>query len=105
MVKRAALARALALDADLVFLDEPTSGLDPISAEKFDKLILKLKKTLGLTVVMITHDLGSLSICDHIGVIVDKKMITGTLAEVQKNPHPWIREYFSGNRSQAMLGL
>lgn len=105
MIKRAALARALALDADLVFLDEPTSGLDPISAEKFDKLILKLKKNLGLTVVMITHDLGSLSICDHIGVIVDQKMVRGTLAEVQKNPHPWIREYFSGNRSQAMLGV
>ncbi len=104
MVKRAAFARALALDADLVFLDEPTSGLDPISAEKFDQLILKLKKNLGLTVVMITHDLGSLSICDHIGVIIDKQMITGTLSEVRKNPHPWIQEYFAGARSQAMLG-
>lgn len=104
MIKRAALARALALDADLVFLDEPTSGLDPISAEKFDHLILKLKKNLGLTVVMITHDLGSLAICDKIGVIVDQKMITGTLAQVRKNPHPWIREYFAGERSQAMLG-
>lgn len=104
MIKRAAFARALALDADLISLDEPTSGLDPISAEKFDQLILKLKKNLGLTVVMITHDLGSLSICDHIGVIIDKKMITGTLDEVRKNPHPWIQEYFAGARSQAMLG-
>ena len=103
MIKRAAFARALALDADLIFLDEPTSGLDPISAEKFDKLILKLKNNLCLTIVMITHDLWSLAICDHIGVIVDQKMVTGTLAEVRKNPHPWIREYFSGNRSQGML--
>ncbi len=103
MVKRAALARALALDADLVFLDEPTSGLDPISAEKFDQLIVKLKKNLGLTVVMITHDLGSLAICDKVGVIVDKKMIEGPLAKVRKNPHPWIQEYFSGNRSKGML--
>ena len=103
MIKRAALARALALDADLVFLDEPTSGLDPISAEKFDQLILKLKKNLGLTVVMITHDLGSLKICDKIGVIVDKKMVIGSLDEVKANPHPWIQTYFSGKRSQAML--
>lgn len=103
MVKRTALARALALDADLVFLDEPTSGLDPISAEKFDQLILKLQKNLGLTVVMITHDLGSLAICDRIGVIVDHQMITGPLDEVKKNPHPWIEEYFAGTRSQALL--
>lgn len=103
MIKRAALARALALDADLVFLDEPTSGLDPISAEKFDQLILKLKKNLGLTVVMITHDLGSLQICDKIGVIVDKQMKIGTLEEIQANPHPWIQDYFTGKRSQAML--
>ena len=102
MIKRVALARALALDANLVFLDEPTSGLDPISAEAFDQLILKLKKRLGLTVIMITHDLGSLSICDHIGIILDKKMTTGTLEEVQSNPHPWVQEYFSGSRSQAL---
>lgn len=102
MIKRVALARALALDADLIFLDEPTSGLDPISAEAFDQLILKLKENLGLTVVMITHDLGSLSICDRLGVILDGKMITGTLAEIQQNPHPWIREYFSGKRSRVM---
>lgn len=105
MIKRVALARALALDADLVFLDEPTSGLDPISAEQFDQLILKLKKNLGLTVVMITHDLGSLAICDKIGVIIDKKMIVGTLEQVRKSPHPWIQEYFSGNRSEGMLGV
>lgn len=103
MIKRAALARALSLDADLVFLDEPTSGLDPISAEQFDQLILKLKKNLGLTVVMITHDLGSLKICDHIGVIVDQKMIIGTLDEIKAHSHPWIHNYFSGKRSQAML--
>jgi phospholipid/cholesterol/gamma-HCH transport system ATP-binding protein len=102
MIKRVALARALALDADLVFLDEPTSGLDPISAETLDQLIQKLKRSLGLTVVMITHDLGSLAICDRVGVILDKKMITGSLAEVQKNPHPWIRQYFSGTRSHAL---
>jgi ABC-type transport system involved in resistance to organic solvents, ATPase component len=102
MIKRVALARTLALDANLVFLDEPTSGLDPIAAEAFDQLILKLKQRLGLTVIMITHDLGSLAICDHIGVILDKKMITGTLEEIQQNPHPWVQEYFSGARSQAL---
>ena len=104
MIKRASLARALALDADLVFLDEPTSGLDPISAEAFDQLILKLKNNLGLSVVMITHDLGSLSICDHIGVILNKKIITGTLQEIRNNPHPWIQQYFSGTRSRAVQG-
>lgn len=104
MVKRVALARALALDASLLFLDEPTSGLDPISTEAFDQLIKILKETLGLTIVMITHDIGSLAICDQIGIIVDKKIVTGPLAEVKRNPHPWIKQYFSGIRSQALLG-
>lgn len=103
MIKRAALARALAFDAELVFLDEPTSGLDPISADAFDKLIKSLQSSLGLTVVMITHDLGSLAMCDRLGVIIDKKMVTGTLAEIRKYPHPWIKEYFEGPRATAIL--
>lgn len=103
MIKRAALARALAFDAELLFLDEPTSGLDPISADAFDTLIKSLQARLGLTVVMITHDLGSLAMCDRLGVIIDKKMVTGTLAEIRKYPHPWIQEYFDGPRAQATL--
>ncbi|MFM1884891.1 MAG: hypothetical protein RL026_48 [Pseudomonadota bacterium] len=101
MVKRAALARALALDPPLLFLDEPTSGLDPISAAAFDELIAYLQRTLALTVVMITHDLDSLfRICDRVGVIVDRRMVVGTLAEVSAHPHPWIQSYFHGERAQ-----
>jgi phospholipid/cholesterol/gamma-HCH transport system ATP-binding protein len=103
MIKRAALARALAFDAELLFLDEPTSGLDPISADAFDKLIKSLQSRLGLTVVMITHDLGSLAMCDRLGVIIDKKMVMGTLAEIRKLPHPWVQEYFEGPRAAAVL--
>jgi phospholipid/cholesterol/gamma-HCH transport system ATP-binding protein len=103
MIKRAALARALAFDAELVFLDEPTSGLDPISADAFDKLLKSLQSSLGLTVVMITHDLGSLAMCDRLGVILDKKMVMGTLDEIRKSPHPWIQEYFEGPRATAVL--
>ncbi len=89
MIKRAALARALALDPKLLFLDEPTSGLDPISAAAFDDLIAYLQRELRLTVVMITHDLDSIfRICNRVGVIVDRKMVTGTLEEIVKNPHP-----------------
>jgi phospholipid/cholesterol/gamma-HCH transport system ATP-binding protein len=101
MIKRAALARALALDPKLLFLDEPTSGLDPISAAAFDDLIAYLQKELRLTVVMITHDLDSIfRTCNRVGVIVDRKMICGTLEEITGNPHPWIRSYFHGERAR-----
>jgi len=102
MTKRAALARALALDPAILFLDEPTSGLDPISAAAFDELVLELQKGLGLTVVMITHDLDTIfRVCNRVGVIVDGRMIAGTLEEIVKSDHPWIREYFHGERSRA----
>lgn len=101
MVKRAALARALALDPEILFLDEPTSGLDPISAAGFDTLIQQLQKKLKITVVMITHDLDSLvQICDRIAVLIDHKIIIGTVAEVAKVDHPWIKEYFHGRRGE-----
>jgi phospholipid/cholesterol/gamma-HCH transport system ATP-binding protein len=104
MKKRAGLARALALDPELLFLDEPTSGLDPISASQFDQLIGELQDSLGLTVFMVTHDLDSLSaICDRIAVLVDKKIKTGTIAELRKDPTPWIHEYFSGPRGHAAM--
>ena len=100
MIKRAALARALALDPQLLFLDEPTSGLDPISAAAFDELLVSLQQELGLTVVMISHDLDTIfRTCNRVGVIVDRKMISGTLEQIIDNPHPWIREYFHGARA------
>ena len=100
MVKRAALARALALDPELVFLDEPTSGLDPIGAADFDDLIGTLQQTLGLTVFMVTHDLESLfSICDRVAALADGKVIAaGPLQELLDSPHPWLRSYFHGVR-------
>jgi phospholipid/cholesterol/gamma-HCH transport system ATP-binding protein len=106
MIKRAALARALALDPQLLFLDEPTAGLDPISAGAFDELILDLSKSLGLTVFMITHDLDSLyTICDRVGVIADKKVVaTAPVHELEKSDHPWIKEYFLGPRGRAAAG-
>jgi len=105
MTKRAALARALALDPAILFLDEPTSGLDPISAAAFDRLVLDLQRGLSLTVVMITHDLDTIyRVCNRVGVIVDGKMITGTLDEIVRNEHPWIRDYFHGERSRAAQG-
>jgi phospholipid/cholesterol/gamma-HCH transport system ATP-binding protein len=104
MRKRAGLARALALDPELLFLDEPTSGLDPISANQFDELIAQLQESLGLTVFMVTHDLDSLrAVCDRIAVLVNKKITTGTIEELRKNPDPWIQEYFSGVRGRAAL--
>jgi phospholipid/cholesterol/gamma-HCH transport system ATP-binding protein len=104
MKKRAGLARALALDPELLFLDEPTSGLDPISANQFDELIAELQQSLGLTVFMVTHDLDSLSaVTDRIAVLVDKKIKTGTIAELRKDQTPWIHEYFSGPRGHAAL--
>ena len=101
MIKRAALARALALDPQLLFLDEPTSGLDPISAEEFDELISTLRDTLGLTVFMVTHDLDSLSqACDRIAVLAERRVLAiGTMHELQGNPHPWIKSYFTGKRA------
>jgi len=105
MRKRAGLARALALDPDIVFLDEPTAGLDPIGAAAFDNLILSLKNTLGLTVFMVTHDLDSLhAICDRIAVLAEKRVIiVGTMDEMMRHNHPWVREYFHGPRARAAL--
>lgn len=103
MKKRAGLARALALDPEIVFLDEPTAGLDPIGAAAFDQLILQLKQTLGLTVFMVTHDLDSLhAICDRIAVLAEKRvLVTGTMDDMLRQDHPWIREYFHGPRARA----
>lgn len=104
MVKRAALARALAIDPEILFLDEPTAGLDPISAAAFDDLILTLRANLNLTVVMVTHDLDSIRrLCDRIAVLVDKRAIVGTLKSLLNNKHPWIHEYFHGVRGKAAL--
>ena len=104
MKKRAGLARALALDPEILFLDEPTAGLDPIGAAAFDNLIAGLQKSLGLTVFMVTHDLDSLSaICDNIAVLVDKRGRLATMAELMKDPHPWIQSYFHGPRARAAL--
>ncbi|HSY09132.1 MAG TPA: ATP-binding cassette domain-containing protein [Steroidobacteraceae bacterium] len=102
MVKRAALARALALDPQLLFLDEPTSGLDPISAAAFDGLLQQLHQQLRLTVVMITHDLDTIfRTCNRVGVIVDRRMEVDTLARIVDHPHPWIQAYFHGERARA----
>jgi phospholipid/cholesterol/gamma-HCH transport system ATP-binding protein len=101
MIKRAALARALALDPALLFLDEPTAGLDPIAAAAFDDLVLYLRRTLGLTVVMVTHDLDTLArTCDRVAVLVDRQVIVDTLEGIVRNDHPWIREYFHGARGR-----
>ena len=102
MRKRAGLARALALDPEILFLDEPTAGLDPIAANDFDSLIRDLKSSLGLTVFMVTHDLDSLfAICDRVAVLVDKKVRVGTLDQMLHDDHPWIRAYFHGPRGRA----
>lgn len=105
MIKRAALARALALDPDLVFLDEPTSGLDPISAAEFDELISKLRDTLGLTVYMVTHDLDSLfSVCDRIAVLGNRKIaVEGTIDDMLASDEPWVKSYFRGKRARSLV--
>jgi len=104
MTKRVALARALALDPEIVFLDEPTSGLDPIGAGEFDELIATLQRTLGLTVFMVTHDLDSLhTVCDRIAVLADHKVIAaGTMETMLASTHPWLHAYFHGTRSRAV---
>ena len=105
MKKRAGLARALALDPELLFLDEPTAGLDPIGAAAFDELTASLQKTLGLTVFLITHDLDTLyAICDRVAVLADKKVIAvGTIDELLALDLPWIQEYFKGPRGRAAI--
>ena len=103
MIKRAGLARALALDPELLFLDEPTAGLDPIAAASFDELIKGLKSRLELTVFLITHDLDTLwAICDRVAVLADRKVVAvGTIEELLALDHPWIQEYFNGPRGRA----
>jgi phospholipid/cholesterol/gamma-HCH transport system ATP-binding protein len=105
MTKRVALARALALDPEIVFLDEPTSGLDPIAAGDFDNLILTLQRTLGVTVFMITHDLQSLSaVCDRIAALAEGKIVAiGSMEEMLKAENPWVRSYFRGDRARFIV--
>jgi phospholipid/cholesterol/gamma-HCH transport system ATP-binding protein len=105
MIKRAALARALALDPALVFLDEPTSGLDPIGAAEFDMLIARLRDTLGLTVYMVTHDLDSLfSVCDRIAVLGQKRvLVEGTLDDMLACDDAWVQSYFHGKRARSIV--
>ncbi|MGI9237546.1 MAG: ABC transporter ATP-binding protein [Woeseiaceae bacterium] len=100
MIKRAALARALALEPDILFLDEPTAGLDPMGATKFDNLITYLQSSLNLTIVMVTHDMDSLfNICDRVAVLVDKKVVVGSPDEIVRSQHPWIQSYFNDPRA------
>ncbi|WP_373318352.1 ABC transporter ATP-binding protein [Methylobacterium haplocladii] len=105
MIKRAALARSLALDPEILFLDEPTSGLDPIGAGEFDELVATLKQTLGLTVFMVTHDLDSLyTACDRIAALGDGKIIAeGPIEAMLESDHPWLRSYFHGKRARAIV--
>lgn len=102
MRKRAGLARALALDPELLLLDEPTAGLDPISASAFDALIAELRKSLGLTVLLVTHDLDTLfGICDRAVALIDGRAVTGPPRELAKSDHPWLQSYFAGPRGRA----
>lgn len=104
MIKRAALARALALDPEIVFLDEPTSGLDPIGAAEFDELVAKLRDTMGLTVYMVTHDLDSLfSVCDRVAVLGNRKiLVEGTINDMLASEEPWVKSYFRGKRARQL---
>lgn len=106
MRKRAALARALALDPELLFLDEPTAGLDPITAAGFDTLLRQLQKSLGLSVFLVTHDVDTLNaVCDRIAVLGEKKVLAiGTIDELRAFDHPWVQEYFGGPRGRAATG-
>lgn len=103
MRKRAALARALALDPELLFLDEPTAGLDPITAANFDELLRRLQRALGLTVFLVTHDVDTLhAVCDRIAVLGEKRvLVVGTMDELRAYDHPWVQEYFGGPRGRA----
>lgn len=102
MRKRAGLARALALDPDILFLDEPTAGLDPIGAASFDSLVQELQRALGLTILMVTHDMDSLyTVCDRVAVLLDRHIKVGTIVELMEDSHPWIAEYFGGPRGRA----
>jgi phospholipid/cholesterol/gamma-HCH transport system ATP-binding protein len=105
MIKRAALARALSLDPEILFLDEPTSGLDPIGAGDFDELIATLQRTLGLTVFMVTHDLDSLyTVCDRIAALGEGRILAaGTIDDLLRSDHPWLRAYFHGKRARAAM--
>ena len=104
MVKRAAFARALALDPRILFLDEPTSDLDPLTASGIDALIQQLNQSLGITVVIVTHDLTTLfTICGRIAVLVDKKITVGTLAELMRSDQPWVHEFLHGPRAQGAM--
>jgi len=106
MRKRAGLARALALDPELLFLDEPTAGLDPISAAQFDELVRDLQRSLRLTVFMVTHDIDTLrATTDRIAVLVDSKITVGTIATLRESANPWIHEYFAGVRGRAALAV
>lgn len=103
MIKRASLARALAVDPPILFLDEPTAGLDPIGAAAFDQLVLELQKSLGVTIIIITHDLDTLfTVCDKVAVLVDKKLVFDTIENLLQSKHPWIQEYFHGPRGRAL---
>ena len=103
MRKRAGLARALALDPQILFLDEPTAGLDPIGAAAFDQLILQLRDSLNISVMLVTHDLDTLyTICDRVAVLADRKVVANMpVADLEKLDHPWIREYFLGPSARA----
>ena len=105
MKKRAGLARALALDPEIVFLDEPTAGLDPIGADAFDRLIVGLRDALNLSVFLVTHDLDTLhACCDRVAVLAERKVLaTGTMADMLRVDHPWVHEYFHGPRARAAL--
>jgi len=105
MIKRASLARAMALDPEVLFLDEPTSGLDPIAANEFDMLVKSLNHDLGITFVIITHDLDTLAtLCHRVGVLVERKLLVDTLPGLLVSEHPWIKSYFRGDRARAVFG-